>query len=53
MFQGGTKRRESRLKLREERSSIKKNFLLLIQEGFCLPCYVIIILSTLIFGSGL
>jgi hypothetical protein len=37
LFQGGTKRRESRLKLREERSSIKKNFLLLIREGFLPP----------------
>jgi hypothetical protein len=26
LFQGGTKRGKSRLKLREERSSVKKNF---------------------------
>jgi hypothetical protein len=37
------------MKLREERSSIKKNFLLFIREGFYLPGYVIIILCTLIF----
>jgi hypothetical protein len=49
LFQGGTKRRKSRLKLREERSSVKKNFLLFIGRGFCLPGYVIIILCTLIF----
>jgi hypothetical protein len=53
LFQDGTKRRKSRLKLREERSSVKKNFLLFIGRGFCLPGYVIIILNTLIFGSGL
>jgi hypothetical protein len=33
----------------EEGSSFKKNFLLFIERGFCLPGYVIIILSTLIF----
>jgi hypothetical protein len=49
LFQGGTKIRKSRLKLWEERSSVKKNFLLFIGRGFCLPGYVIIILSTLIF----
>ena len=49
LFQGGTQRRKSRLELREERSSVKKNFLLFIGRGFCLPGYVIIILSTLIF----
>jgi hypothetical protein len=53
LFQGGVQRRKSRLKLREEGSSVKKNFLLFIGRGFCLPGYVIIILSTLIFGSGL
>jgi hypothetical protein len=53
LFQGGTERRKSRLKLREERSSIKKKSLLFIGRGFCLPGYVIIILSTLIFRSGL
>jgi hypothetical protein len=37
------------MKLREEGSSVKKNFLLFIGRGFCLPGYVIIILSTLIF----
>jgi hypothetical protein len=37
LFQGGTKRRKSRLKLREERSSVKKNFLLFIREGFLPP----------------
>jgi hypothetical protein len=37
LFQGGTKRRKSRLKLWEERSSVKKNFLLLIREGFLPP----------------
>jgi hypothetical protein len=49
LFQGGAQRRKSRLKLREEGSSVKKNFLLFIGRGFCLPGYVIIILSTLIF----
>jgi hypothetical protein len=49
LFQGGTKRRKSRLKLREERSSVKKTFLLFFGRGFCLPGYLIIILSTLIF----
>jgi hypothetical protein len=49
LFQGGTKRTKSRLKLQEERSSIKKNFLLFIGRGFCLPGYVITILNTLIF----
>jgi hypothetical protein len=49
LFQGGTQRRKSRLKLREEGSSVKKNFLLFIRRGFCLPGYVIIILNTLIF----
>jgi hypothetical protein len=49
LFQGGAQRRKSRLKLREERSSVKKNFLLFIGRGFCLLGYVIIILSTLIF----
>jgi hypothetical protein len=34
LFQGGTKRRESRLKLREERSSVKKNFYCLFGRGF-------------------
>jgi hypothetical protein len=50
LFQGGTKRRKSRLKLQEERSSVKKNLLLFIGSGFRLPGYVIIILSTLIFA---
>jgi hypothetical protein len=50
LFQGGTERRKSRLKLREEGSSVKKNFLLFIGRGFCLPGYVIIILTNLIFA---
>jgi hypothetical protein len=49
LFQGGAQRRKSRLKLREEGSSVKKNFLLFIGRGFCIPGYVIILLSTLIF----
>jgi hypothetical protein len=34
LFQGGTERRKSRLKLWEERSSVKKFFLLFIGRGF-------------------
>jgi hypothetical protein len=49
VFQGGAQRRKSRLKLQEEGSSIKKNFLLFIRRVFCLPGYVIIILCPLIF----
>jgi hypothetical protein len=49
LLQGGGQRRKSRLKLREEGSSVKKNFLLFIGRGFCLSGYVIIILSTLIY----
>jgi hypothetical protein len=37
LFKGGAQRRKSRLKLREEGSSIKKNFLLFIREGFFPP----------------
>jgi hypothetical protein len=38
LFKGGTKRREPRLKLREERPSVK-NFLLLIQKEFLPPMF--------------